>query len=70
MFGNLFSNLSFGEMPAEKPHTIKPRTKITTPDDAHSECVTTEAASTVCSDNNALPADLIVYLPSENTYSP
>lgn len=63
MFGNLFSNLSFGEMPAEKPHTIKPRSKITTPDDAHSECVTTEAASTVCPDNNALPADLIVYLP-------
>lgn len=63
MFGNLFSNLSFGEMPVEKPHPQKPRIKITTPDDTHSECVTTEDASTVCPDNNALPADLIVYLP-------
>lgn len=58
MFGNLFSNLSFGEMPSEKP-----RTKITTPDIVHSESVTAEAASTVCPDNNVLPADLIVYLP-------
>ncbi|MBY4887856.1 hypothetical protein K5Y32_07895 [Pantoea sp. DY-15] len=63
MFGNLFRNMSFGEMPAEKLHTIKPCTKITTFDDAHSECVTIEAASTVCPDNNTLPADLIVFLP-------
>lgn len=40
-----------------------PRTKITTPDNVHSESVTAEAASTVCPDNNVLPADLIVYLP-------
>ncbi|MGY2796149.1 hypothetical protein ACVWV0_000325 [Ewingella americana] len=56
-------NMSFGEMPSEKLHTIKPCTKITTFDDAHSECVTIEAASTVCPDNNTLPADLIVFLP-------
>ena len=59
MFGNLF----FGKMPTEKLHTKKPRSEIIIPDDANSECTITEVASTVCLYDNALPADLIVYVP-------
>lgn len=58
MFSNLFSNLFLSEMLTDKLSR-----KITKPDDTNSECVITEVASTVCLDNNGLPANLIVYLP-------